>query len=62
MRGRWNVLMGCAWRARYRETPTSEYKYVQLQSTWEKFDPAARGADSEPLPARELRAPCSCKR
>ena len=62
LRQRWNVLMGCSWRVRYRETPTSEYKYVQLQSTWSKFDPAARNAGPEALPAPSFRAPRSCKR
>ena len=62
LRGGWNVFMGCAWRARYRKTPTSEYKYIELQSTWEPFDPAARNAGPEALPARDVRAPCSRKR
>ena len=62
LRGHWNVFMGCAWRARYRETPTSEYKYVELRSTWEKFDPAARNAGPEALPLPEARAPRADKR
>ena len=62
LRGHWNVFMGAAWRARYRETPTSEYKYVELPSAWEKFEPAARAAGPEALPARELRAPLWDKR
>ena len=62
LRGRWNVFMGCAWRVRYRETPTSEYKYVQLPSTWEEFDPAARNAGPEALPSPAVRPPRSRKR
>jgi hypothetical protein len=61
LRGRWNVFMGCTWRARYRETPTSEYKYVQLPSVWKAFDPAARNAGLEALPAPSFRAPRSRK-
>ena len=61
LRGHWNVFMGAAWRARYRETPTSEYKYVELQSTWEKHDPVARAAGPEALPAPDARAPRSKK-
>ena len=56
---RWdkNVIMGCAWRARYRETPTSEYTYVELPETWERFDPAARTIGVATLPAPDARAP-----
>ena len=61
LRGSKNVFMGAAWRARYRETPTSEYKYVELPSTWKKFDPAARNAGLEALPAPDARAPRSRK-
>ena len=49
------------WRARYRETPTSEYKYVQLPSVWKAFDPAARNAGLEALPAPSFRAPRAYK-
>ena len=51
--------MGCSWRVRYRETPTSEYTYVELSSVWEPFDPAARAAGPEALPAPSFRAPRS---
>ena len=59
LRGSKNVFMGAAWRARYRETPTSEYTYVELSSVWEPFDPAARAAGPEALPAPSFRAPRS---
>jgi hypothetical protein len=61
LRGHWNVFMGASWRVRYRETPTSEYKYVELRSLWEKFDPAARNAGPEALPLPTARAPRSRK-
>ncbi|CAH0378592.1 unnamed protein product [Pelagomonas calceolata] len=59
LRHHWNVFMGASWRARYRETPTSEYKYVELTAVWEKHDPAARAAGPEALPAPSFRAPRS---
>ncbi len=62
LRQRWNVLMGCSWRVRYRETHTSEYTYVELSSVWEPFDPAARAAGPEALPSPEVRPPRSRKR
>ncbi len=61
LRGSKNVFMGAAWRARYRETPTSEYTYVELRSTWEQFDPAAREAVQGALPTPTARAPRSRK-
>ena len=57
LRGFWNVFMGASWRARYRETPTSEYTYVELPETWERFDPAARTIGVATLPAPDARAP-----
>ena len=62
LRNHWNVFMGASWRVRYRETPISEYKYVELPSVWEPLDPAARNAGPEALPAPELWAPHSKKR